>query len=206
MARKELFFELINKELEKEGFRYVKTKNAFIKKEGGNQYIFSFEIWYDFHSVEPKLAVLVDEIEKIKKKAWGKLYQKYVTIGRGKSYLIENSDDGISSTQTQDEVRAAASKEIAFYFSFAKDYYNRATDYKYLNETLNNNPGEELYLAHNPIHTSFLAIIVAKLVSTEESRMLELFETYRKVILKFNDVYIKKYDLLVTYLSNFKVE
>ena len=47
-----------------------------------------------------------------------------MTIGRGKSYLIENSDDGISSTLTQDEVRAAASKEIAFYFSFAKDKYS----------------------------------------------------------------------------------
>ena len=45
MARKELFFELINKELEKEGFRYVKTKNAFIKKlfasRLGTQYTWS---------------------------------------------------------------------------------------------------------------------------------------------------------------------
>jgi hypothetical protein len=49
----------------------------------------------------------------------------------------------------------AVKGEIDFYYSYAKDYYKKHLDYHYLNRKLNAEPGKELYLAYNPIHTSF---------------------------------------------------
>ena len=128
-------------------------------------------------------------------------YDKFVTIGRVKSYLIDNPSEGQVLTDTEGNVRKAAKGEIDFYHSFAKAYFEKASDYNYLHQKLNAHPGEELYLAHNPIHTSFLAIIVAKLVGEETVRLEELFRFYREIILKFNDVFIEEYDLLVEYLK-----
>ena len=202
MDRKELFFTLLDEEFSKEGFKYLKSKNAFVKKEKGNEFVFAFDLWDQFYMVESKLNVLVGEIESIKKKAWGKLYDKFVSLGRVKSYLIDKPSEGQVLTDTEDNVRKAVKGEIEFYQTFAKSYYYRALDYKYLDEKLNLNSGEELYLAHNPIHTSFLAIIVAKLTGNEKSS--ELFDFYRSIVLKFNEVFIEEYDLLVDYLKKYK--
>lgn len=199
MDRKSLFFELINESLEKEGFKYLKNKNAFVKKDQGNEFFFGFDLWDHFYMVESRLDVLVEEVEKIKKNAWGKLYDKFVTLGRVKSYLIEKPSEGVVLTDTEENVRKAAKGEIEFYHSFAKFYYARALDYKYLDKKLNSNPGEELHIAHNPIHTSFLAIIVAKLTGNE--KLPELFEFYRGIILKRNKSFIEEYELLVEYLK-----
>lgn len=199
MDRKSLFFELINEGLEKEGFKYVKSKNRFVKIDKGNEFVFAFDIWDHFYMVQTKLNVLVDEIEKLKRNAWGKRYDKFVTLGRVKSYLIEKPSDGVVLTDTEENVRKAAKGEIEFYHSFAKLYYSKALDYNYLDRKLNSNPGEELYIAHNPIHTSFLAIIVAKLTGNE--KLSELFEFYKGIILKFNKAYIEEYELLVEYLE-----
>jgi hypothetical protein len=203
MDRKELFFQLMSEGLSGEGFRYVKARNRFVRKdEKGNEFTVAFDTWEYFYMVETKLSVLITEIENIKRKAWGKSYDKFVTVGRVKSYLIDNPAEGQSLTDTEDNVRKAARSELDFYNSIGKEYFNRALDYQYLNRTLNRTPGSELYLAHNPIHTSFLAIIVSRLAGESDGRQAELFSFYRGIIQKHNPEFLEQYDLLVNHLTS----
>ena len=199
MDRKMMFFNLINETLANEGFKYIKSKNSFVKKESGNEFIFAFDIWENFYMVESKLNILIGEIENIKQKAWGTGYDKFVTLGRVKSYLISDPSKGIVLTDSEENVKKAAQGEIDFYYSFAKKFFVENLNYDYLDKKLNTSPGNELYLAHNPIHTSFLAIIVAKLVNNKEIE--SLFNFYREIILKFNNAFIEDFDLLVAYLT-----
>lgn len=198
MNRKELFFRLLEEELSKEKFKYFKSKNAFIKKENGNEFIFEYDLWDDFYMVESKLNVLIGEIENIKKMAWGKIYNKFMSLGRVKSYLIDDPTKGQVLTDTKNNVIKAVKVEITFFHSFAKKYFIEALDYSLLDKKLNLKPGDELYLSHNPIQTSFLAIIVAKLVGNEN--LISLCEFYRGIILKFDDAFVDDYDLLADYL------
>ena len=200
-SRKEFFFKLVENELSKNGFKYLKAKNQFVKKEGDNVFIFAFDTWDWFYRVELNLKIIIGEIETIKKKAWGKQYDKFVTIGRTKSYLLPKPGDGSSLTDTEENVKNAAKTEIDFFYSFAKNYFVQHLDYKYLDSLLNTNPNEELlYIAYNPIHSSFLAIIVSAL--TKNPDLEKLCDFYRQIVQKHNDAYIEEYDLLVQYLKN----
>ncbi len=200
MERKELFFKLLNDEFSKYGFKYIKSKNRFTKKENGNEFIIEYETWSYFFSIQTHLEILIGEIEKIKKNAWGKSYNKFVTVGNSKTGLKKGL---IEKTDTEEKVIKVVKNEIVFYHSFAKNYFKQHIDYMYLDEILNTNPGKAYNLAYNPIHTSFLAIIIAKLVKNK--KIDELIIYYRKDILRVNNKFIDKYDLLVEYLKKMKI-
>lgn len=207
MERKELFFSLLNNEFSKDGFKYVKSKKKFVKREKGNDFTIEYETWLYFFAIKTHYHIFLREIEKIKKNAWGKLYHKIETIGDTKQY--------IQKTDTEEKVIEVTKKEILFYHSFLKEYFNKYSNYKYLDEMLNKIPGKELQIAYNPIFTIFLAIIVAEL--TDNPKIEELFAFYRDLIVnvKKNKLMgikqeylieeIKKYDLLVEYLKKMKI-
>lgn len=198
--RKALFFDLLSAELVKEGFVYKKSKNQFTRKdESGNEFIYGFNIWPQFNMIEASFRILIKEVEDIKRKAWGISYDKFESLGKEKSYLTNVPSEGHSSTNTEENVKEAVRKEIEFYYSHIKNYFKKHLDLKYLDKILNTRPGEELYIAHNPIFSSFLALIVAKL--THNPDLNNLFPVYRKIVEKFNAVFLDDYDLLQKVLS-----
>jgi len=199
MERKDFFFKIIGEELTNDGFKFIKSKNGFIKKENNNEFLFYFTLWSPFFAEEAHIDIIIGEIEQIKKKAWGALYKKYITIGTHKSLLKEYLGEGIVKTDTDEKLNSAAQGEIHFYYSYAKEYFKKHLDYNYLDQLLNNRPGEELFLAYNPIHTTFLAIIVAKLNGNIQFE--ELLSFYREIIIKHNFNYLEEYDLLSNYLQ-----
>ncbi|HEV8270608.1 MAG TPA: hypothetical protein VGQ04_04840 [Chitinophagaceae bacterium] len=197
--RKTLFFDLLQKELNQEGFVYKKAKNQFVKKdEMGNEFIYEFNIWPQFKMIEAGFRILIKQVEDVKKKAWGKLYSKFESLGKEKPYLTKEPSEGHSWTNTEENVRLAVKKEIDFYHSSLKGYFSKHLDLKYLDKVLNTIPGEELYISHNAIFSCFLAIIVAKLVNNPD--LDSLFPIYRAVVEKFNGNYLNEYDLLQKHL------
>lgn len=198
MDRKKIFFELMEKELVKEGFIYKAGINGFIKKEQQNEYIYKFEAWPYFAQILPHYEIFIHSVEDIKKKAWGKLYKKSWSIGNVKTYFISNPSDSTSWTDTVDHVHIAVKNEIDFYYSFVKEYYMKYSDIKFLNNELNLEPSESKRIAYNHIHTSFLAIIVAKL--SNNPNLHDLISFYRPIIRKHNTSYMVEYELLEKYL------
>ena len=199
--RKSLFFDLLRKDLIPEGFVYKKSKNQFFKKdEIGNEFIYEFNIWPQFKMVEAGFRILIKKVEDVKKQAWGKLYDKFESLGKEKSYLTKDPSEGHCWTDTEENVRLAAKKEIDFYHSYVKEYFYKHLDLKYLDKILNTNPGEELYISHNAIFSCFLAIIVAKLVNNPD--IDKFFPIYRYIVDKFNAQYLVEFDLLQNYLQH----
>ncbi len=70
MSTKELFFNLLAEELSKE--KFYRRGNKFLKKEGPNQYIYDIDGSTGFLSFELDFAILIESVEDIKKKVWGK--------------------------------------------------------------------------------------------------------------------------------------
>lgn len=198
MDRKELFFTLMNKELRGEGFVFKKSKNSFVKKENENEFIYKFEGWPYFAQVLPHYEIIIKVVEDVKKKAWGKLYKKYLSLGSTKAYLVKDSSDGTSWTDTEEAVRNTVKDEITFYHSFAKGYFKDYSNLSFLDKRLNDKPDGWNVIAYNHAWNSFLAVIVAKL--NNNPRLLELIEFYKPVVQKYTPNYLEEYELLEKYL------
>jgi len=201
MDRKKLFFDLLDSELGKEGFAYIAPKNAFVKKVATGEYKIRFEAWPAFSQVLPKYDITINEIEEIKKKAWGKSYKKSWTLGHDKKEA-DGLVSAISPTYTVENVQLAAKEEIAFYHSFVKAYFENYSDIGFLEKKLNTTPDGWKVIAYNHAYNSFLAIIAAKL--TNSPKLPELIEFYRPVVKKYTESFMEKYELLAKYLLDDK--
>lgn len=199
MTNKELFFQTLQDRFAGEGFVYLKSNDRLVKKESGNEYIINFNIWPLFLQVEVHYKILIKSVEDIKKKAWGKQYSKFESVGIPKRRIVSNPSEGIFWTEKREDILKAASSEFSFYNSVSKIWFEDNTNIFYLNKKLNEKPGSELFLAHNEIHTSFLAIIVAQL--TENSNYNSLTAFYRTIIERVNPHFLEDYDLLHAYLN-----
>jgi len=201
MERKDLFFMLLGQELASEGFQYNKAKSRFIKKCTNNEYIYSFDSSTGFMSFEPHFNILIGEVEDVKKKAWNKLYKKFVSVGNSKRYLLpkEERENCWSWTDTEEAVKKAVIKEADFYYSFTKEYYSTYSGIPFLDAHLNSSPNETRLIAYNQIHTSFLAIIVAYL--TNNPNIADLIPFYKAIVKKVNSVYITEFELLEHYIA-----
>lgn len=200
MTRKELFFHLLENEFSKHGFKYFKSKNKFLKKNNDDEYIIDYEVWPNFIQVEANFKIVIKKIEDIKKKAWNDEYVKFISVGRQKSYLIDDPDSATSWTDTEKNIKKSVSDEVNFYVSHGRQYFEEKSDLVKLNQLLNANPGEELYLAYNPFQTIYLAIIVAKL--NDHPKLSELYGIYRNIIENLNSSFLNRYDKLVSYLES----
>lgn len=203
MESKEFFLEELGKFLLIEGFEFRKSKKQFVKKTDTFTIVYGFDFSEYFYMYETVIKIDIHEVEKIKKKAWGKLYRKLATVGQVKTYIISDGKAHLIVTDTQDKVIKALEEEKLFYKNYVNPYIERMTDLNFLDQLLNLEIGKELFVAFNPIHTSFLAIIVAKLVSNPNIEIL--FNEYRKLVEKHNAHFIEEYDLLVNYVSNLNV-
>jgi len=197
MNRKEIFFDLLNAELGKEGFAYIAPKNSFVKKVATGEYEYRFEAWPAFSQVLPKYEIMINAVEEIKKKAWGKSYKKSWSLGHDKK-KADGLVSAISPTYTVEDVQVAAKEEISFYHSFVKGYFKAYSDIEFLEKKLNSTPDGWKVIAYNHAHNSFLAIIVAKL--TNNPKLPELIEFYRPVVKKYTESFTGKYELLAQYL------
>ena len=74
------------------------------------------------------------------------------------------------------------------------------SDVSYLDRILNTTPGSKPNIAHNRIHSSFLAIIAAQLNNASAKRLESLIEFYRPVVIEYNDAYTEEYEILADYL------
>nr|WP_299384839.1 hypothetical protein [Allomuricauda sp.] len=199
--RKELFYNLLNNFFSKEGFRLVKSKNAFIKKDNkGNEYVFRYTAWPMFIQVETKLDIQIKEVDEVKKKAWGKNYFKAVSVGTSKAYLVDNHE-GTLWTETEKDVRIAVQKEIEFYAKIGKKYFEDYSSIAFLDNYLNSVPKKNLDIAYNVKYAIVLALIVAKL--NDNPNLVELCDIYREISVKYD--FHKYYDPLVEYITSNKV-
>lgn len=199
MERRELFFNLLGSELVKDGFEYKKSLNGFSKKENNNEYRYRFEIWPSFIQVEPKYYILIKEVEDIKKKFLGKEYQRWYSLGCMKGDFINKKNTETTHwTDAEATIRIAVQKEIDFYYSDLKPYFNKYSDIKFLDEHLNVEPYEHRVIAYNHADTYILAIIVAKLNNNPKLRQLLHF--YKPLYMKHNLGEVKEYELLEKYI------
>lgn len=195
-GRKELFYSLLDDFFSKEGFKYLKSRNAFVKKDKNeNQYAIRYTGWPMFLQVETKLDITIKEVDDIKKKAWGKKYFKFVSVGTSKAYLVPDFE-GTLWTETERNVRKAVKKEIKFYKKIGAEYFRNFSNITFLDEYLNAEPGKHLHTAYNPTATITLALIVAKL--NNNPNLKKLCDVYREVsnTYKFEEYY----EPLVEYL------
>ncbi|MFY0602200.1 MAG: hypothetical protein JXR03_21165 [Cyclobacteriaceae bacterium] len=195
MTRKDFFFKELEERFEELGFKYLKSKNHLVRKSDGNEFIIGFNIWPMFAQVEVHYRMILKDVESFKKSAWGKLYDKYESVGVNKNRLTSDPSKGMYWTDTESNILKAAESELHFYERVTEEWFQSHTNIAYLDNKLNTEPASELYLAHNEIHTSFLAIIVAKLNQNPELDKLKTI--YRSVVEKRNSNFLIEYDLLV---------
>ncbi len=202
MDRKQLFFALLGDELDKRGFSYKKSINGFSKKEGGNEFLYIIEEAPFFLQIEPDFRILLNSVEKFKRKAWGKLYEKFASVGNTKRSLLprQSVEECHSLTDTHGAVITAVKKEIEFYELFVKKYFIQYSDIDFLDGLLNSKPDRFNVTTYNPIHTAFLAIIVAKL--TFNPNFDNLIPFYREVVNSFNKNFNEEFELLVKYAQS----
>lgn len=199
MERKEPFFKILNNRLSKDGFEYKPNRNCFVKKENGNEFTYRFEAWPAFMQILPHYEIVIKSVEDIKKKAWGKGYKKYWSVGQTKFYVTGKPLPSATMwTDTEQAIVKSANEELAFYDSFVKTYFQNYADVAYLDKELNTNPDENRIVAFNNIHTSFLAIIVAGL--TNNPQLPGLIDFYRPIVQKRNAAFLEDYELLAAYL------
>lgn len=196
MNNRELFFSLLGAELAKEGFEYKKSINGFSKKENGNEYLYEFEIWPQFMQIDPNYRILIKEVEQVKKKAWGKFYRKFESVGDYKYNLLPKEETSTHWTDTEEAVRIAVQKEIDYYYSDLKEYFRIHSDINFLDRHLNDEPNKFRIVAHNSIHTSFLAVIVAKL--SDNDQLPKLISFYKNLI---SPEFMEEYKLLSEYIK-----
>lgn len=201
MERKEFFLSELDKYFANKGFEFRKSKKQFVKKTDRYTVIYGFDFSEYFYMYESVIKIEIHEVEKIKKAAWGKLYKnlKLASVGQVKTYIIKDRNAHLIVTDTEQKVLEAIEKEKFFYENYVLDYILNMTDIQYLNQLLNKEPGKELFITFNPIHTLFLAIIVAKLTTNPNFEFL--VKEYRLLILKHNQHFIEEYEMLVAYLS-----
>ncbi len=201
-GRKSYFFEALNDFYKSKGFVYKKSRNSFVLKESStkNEFIISYEIWPYFAQVEASYEILLQDVEKIKKGAWGKEYRKFVSVGIQKSYLASDYSLGISLTDTHKNVKKAITNEIDFWKTKVKVYFSMYSNISFLDEILNNDIGKNLYVAYNPVHTSFLAIIVAYL--NQRPFLEEVIAFYSNVVDLHNPAFQNDFKVLANYILN----
>lgn len=202
MDRKQLFFTLLGEELDKRGYTYKKSINGFFKKADGNEFLYIIEEAPFFLQIEPDFRILLKSVENVKKKAWGKLYEKFASVGSAKRGLIprHSVEECRSLTDTRGAVLSAVKKEIEFYEFFVDKYFIQYSDVVFLDGLLNSKPDRLNVTTYNPIHTAFLAIIVAKL--TFNPNFDNLIPFYREVVNSFNKNFNEEFELLVKYAQS----
>lgn len=198
--RRDLFFELLGEELSKEGFEYKKSLNGFSKKENGNTYVYTFEIWPMFFQIDPKFRILIKEVQEVKKKVFGKGYNNLFSVGNHKHQMIPKEESSTSWTETEADVRKAVKREIDFYYSNIKEYYKKFSDVKFLDEYLNTKPYEYRCVAFNFEDTYKVAIIVAML--NNNPKLKELIDFYKPFYKTYNQGNTQDYDQLAEYVLN----
>ncbi|MBN8667468.1 MAG: hypothetical protein J0M30_08180 [Chitinophagales bacterium] len=202
MDRKQLFFTLLGDELNKHGFSYKKSINGFFKKENGNEFLYIIEEAPFFLQIEPDFRILLKSVENFKRIAWGKLYDKFASVGSTKRSLLSKQrvEECHSNTDTKEAVLSAVKKEVEFYESFVNNDFIQYSDIGFLDGLLNSNPDRFNVTTYNPIHTAFLAIIVAKL--NFNPNFDNLIPIYREVVNSFNKNYNEEFELLVKHAQS----
>lgn len=210
MTRKELFFSFLEEEWKEEGFEYKKYKNQFVKKFNKDKYIIEFEIWPDFYQVEPNYEIHLAEVEAIKKKAWGKKYERDDwTIRTNRLYLtrylgLDKEIVDTLETDTEENVDIAAASEMCFYVDVLDThFFTKYSNIKSLDEYLNQEPQYKRYHINlSKVNNAYLAIIVAYI--NKNPQLEEIINTYRnflKADKNMHESYIDKYELLTNYFS-----
>lgn len=199
--RKAVFFGKTEKFYNSIGFKFRKSDTSFFKKDSqGNEFVISYEVWPSFMQIEPSYEILIKDVEDVKRKAWGKSYKKFCSIGRQRAYLLENPSDSTSWTDTIANVEVAINREKKEFYEIAEKYFSKYVDLSVLNEKLNSNLGENLDITYNEINGSFLGVIVAFLV--KNNNLIEIINYYEAVINRINPNYNSDFNLLKKYIVN----
>ena len=103
---------------------------------------------------------------------------------------------------TEPNIIKTIKEEVQFYFSVVKKYFRSYSDVNFLDRELNTSPNENRILSYNPIHTSFLAIIVDRLANN--AKLPDLICFYKTIVEKHNIAFVEEYDLLEKYLIGMK--
>ncbi len=197
MDRRDLFFFLCRENYERLGFRYIKSKNSFKKKNEETEYIIRFTTWPDFAQVSVSYSLIINKVEKVKKKAWGKLYNKFETCGINKEYLDKETDDFVHFTDTTENIHTAVEKESKFYYSNLLRYFDNHSSMEFINSKYNNKLYEDIPdIAHfNRLHSAAVSILAAK----EENNPLldEIANHYAEIIKRVQPSYSQEINLFI---------
>lgn len=208
MTRKELFFSLLEEDLQEDGYVYKKYKNQFVKKNGKDQFVIGFQIWPHFYQLEPNYEIFLYEIEKVKKAAWGKNYERLWTMSTTRLYLtkylgINKEIEHTLITETEEQAEEAAVREMCFYLDIVKPYFfTKYSDIKFLDEYLNSEPKRnQNHLNLSLVRNSCMSVIAAYL--NKNSHLPDLINTFRNFMKENKGIHetsIAEYESLARYL------
>lgn len=197
MTRKELFYSQLNVFLQTEDFE-LKSR-GFVKKSGKNRFLIEFTTWPAFYQAELSYKCLIAEIEQVKKNAFGKAYTRRFSLGRNRFQMSgRDVEMAILRTETEEDVIQSVKEEIVFYKEKVSAFFDKSTDFVYLDNLLNNEPGKVLDIALNSIDSSFLAIVVAHL--TERRNMKEILDVYGRIIKRDNSNWLSEFEMMSDYV------
>ncbi|MEL6673098.1 MAG: hypothetical protein AAFR61_12930 [Bacteroidota bacterium] len=197
-GKKELFFRLLSKNLESEGFKYIKSRNLLVQKKPEGTFEIKYTSWPMFLQVETKIRIYLTRVEKHKKNAWGDKYYKYSTVGQARGYFYEKPELAVLPTDTLQNVKRAVDLEMNFFQKKAKPFFDTFSEIIFLDKSLNDNPSNPSWINFNPIQSSFTAMVVAKLMSREN--LPGIFDAHLDQIVNFNAQFEEKGKMLRKYL------
>lgn len=197
MNSKEFFVKYLIETFSEEEFIFIKSKNALRKKKNDFTYLITFTSMHGFAHVSFSYSLLINEVEKEKKKAWGKSYNRFETAGINKPYLSKDADDAFSYTDTEKLVVDTINNEYKFYTEVASEYFANHLSYEYIDVNYNSLTCKRIpFIAHfNQLHSAVFAIYSAS--KNNNPNLQLLIRRYRSFLEKNQPSLIEYYDKFI---------
>lgn len=203
---KEKFFRSIDDELISNGFKLVKSKNWYEKKQADCKLI----LFFQFHKRSEEIAIeafcYIQHLETEKVYKTATKHAMSHTIGNEIGKLINNQGQGIQDhssyeliIETDTDIANASNEIIRLYEAFIKSYFKENSNLNRIDSILNDFPDQINVHSNEQFFRCPKGLIVAKLNGRENFQELEY--KYDIKMAKVADLFKSRYEAVKEYLS-----
>lgn len=198
---------IILQPLNDKGYKFVKSKDVYEKKQGD----FKYKVHFFSHKRSTETAI--EMFVYIEHLPTAKVYKKSTsfnlllsTIGNEVGRLRDNDDGKIQShysndiiLESEEDIKNASEEVIDLFTNIAEPYFKRYGDLETIDRILNDNP-DIISVHRNDQYNRYpLGLIVAKL--NNRSNYEELKEKYDILIQEMSEMYIERYKQVKEFLK-----
>ncbi|CAL2094072.1 hypothetical protein [Tenacibaculum sp. 190524A05c] len=193
--------------LKDNGFKLIKSKDVYEKKQGDFKFIIRFFSHTRSYETAIEMSIYIEHLptSKIYKKATS---FKYLvgTIGNEIGKIRDNDENEIKShfsenivIESEADVKEASNIILNLYDSIANPYFNKYGSLHVIDKILNDSPNIISVHRNDQYNRYSLGLIIARLNNRENYDELE--KTYNELIKEMADIYIERYELVKKYLK-----